>query len=91
MSERPRYLVEFSERAAKSMERLPTKILERVSNATDGLEVNPRPSGCVKLEGKIDTYRLRVGDYRIVYRVEDKILFVLVIDVDHRSKVYRKR
>lgn len=91
MTERPLYSVEFSERAAKSMERLPAKIFDRISKAADGLEINPRPHGCVKLEGKIDTYRLRVGDYRIVYRVEDKKLFVLVIDVDHRSNVYRRR
>jgi mRNA interferase RelE/StbE len=91
MTERPLYTVEFSERAAKSLDKLPAKIFDRVSKAADELEINPRPNGCKKLEGKIDTYRIRVGDYRIVYRVEDKKLFVLVIDVDHRSRVYKRR
>jgi mRNA interferase RelE/StbE len=91
MVEQPLYTIEFSERAAKSLEKLPRSVFDRISKATDGLETTPRPHGCKKLEGEIDTYRIRVGDYRVIYRVVDRMLFILVIDVDHRSRVYRKR
>jgi mRNA interferase RelE/StbE len=91
MSEGTVYTVEFSERAAKSLRTLPAKIFHRISKAADGLEQNPRPRGCTKLEGRVDTYWIRVGDYRIIYRVEDKKLYILIIDVDHRSRIYKSR
>ena len=58
--------------------------------AMDSLATNPRPHGVVKLSGQ-DAYRLRAGDYRIVYEIHDRILLVVVLDVGHRREVYRKR
>jgi mRNA interferase RelE/StbE len=53
------------------------------------LAENPRPQGYRKLEGFADLYRIRVGKYRVVYSIEDKILRVEVINVDHRKDVYK--
>jgi mRNA interferase RelE/StbE len=53
-----------------------------------GLEENPRPSGIKKLEGQ-ESYRLRVGDYRVLYTVDDKIKQVVILAVGHRREVYR--
>ncbi len=52
------------------------------------LAENPRPTGCIKLTG-MEAYRIRVGDYRIVYEITDRVLIVTVIDVGHRREVYR--
>jgi len=58
--------------------------------AIDDLEQNARPSGCVKLAGEPDLYRIRVGDYRIIYQVNDLKLTVLVLAIGHRREVYRR-
>ena len=54
------------------------------------LSKNARPSGCVKLAGEPDLYRIRVGDYRIIYQVNDLKLTVLVLGIGHRREVYRR-
>ena len=82
------YTVEFKTSARKVFDSLQGAIQTRISAVVDDLEENPRPSGCKKLKGRDNTYRIRVGDYRIVYEVHDAVLFVLVIGVGHRSKVY---
>jgi mRNA interferase RelE/StbE len=58
--------------------------------AIDDLEQNARPFGCVKLAGEPDLYRIRVGDYRIIYQVNDLKLTVLVLAIGHRREVYRR-
>jgi mRNA interferase RelE/StbE len=50
---------------------------------------HPRPAGCTKLAGADDAYRIRIGDYRIVYVIADKVLIVYIIRVGHRKEVYR--
>lgn len=62
---------------------------ERVGEAIDGLAAEPRPRGAVKLAGR-DDFRIRVGDYRIVYAVDDKKRLVLVARIAHRREVYRR-
>jgi mRNA interferase RelE/StbE len=57
--------------------------------AIDGLAQNARPSGCVKLAGEPDLYRARVGNYRIIYQVDDPKLVVLVLSIAHRREIYR--
>ncbi len=61
----------------------------RIKNRIDALARNPRPSGTVKLSGADNLYRIRVGDYRIVYQIDDPRLLVLVIRIGHRREVYR--
>ncbi len=62
----------------------------RLRNAIDMLAENARPPGGVKLAGEPDLYRIRVGDYRIVYQVRNQALTVLVVSIGHRRDVYRK-
>ena len=61
---------------------------DRIAAAIDGLAINPRPTGSVKLAGR-DDFRLRVGDYRIVYAVDDAEDLVIIARIAHRRDVYR--
>lgn len=65
------------------------KLKARIVGAIDGLALNPRPAGCKKLKGEDGVWRVRVGDYRILYEVRDSRLEVLVIDIANRSEAYR--
>ena len=80
---------EYKTSARKELDALPGNVQVRISAAVDDLEDNPRPPGCKKLKGRDNEYRIRVGDYRIVYEVHDAVLIVLVIGFGHRSGVYR--
>jgi mRNA interferase RelE/StbE len=62
----------------------------RFFDAIEALEGNPRPDGCTKLAGDENFYRVRVGNYRIVYEIRDSVLIVTVVKVRHRREVYRK-
>ena len=84
-----RYRVEISKHADKVLGRLPKTIRERILRALIGLETDPRPPGCAKLRGFDNTYRLRAGDYRVVYEIHDQVLVVLVVRLGHRREVYR--
>ena len=86
-----RYTVEISRRAIRSMAALPRKEEQRVRAAIELLADEPRPPNCVALTGGQSVYRVRVGDYRIVYKVIDARLMILVIRVGHRRDVYRPR
>jgi mRNA interferase RelE/StbE len=55
-----------------------------------GLENDPRPPGSIKLHGEEDLHRIRVGDYRILYQIQDAILVVLVVEIGHRREIYRQ-
>ncbi|MBC8156174.1 MAG: type II toxin-antitoxin system RelE/ParE family toxin [Bacteroidetes bacterium] len=81
------YQIQISNKAAKSLEKLPDGAYVRVKEAIYALADNPRPHGCKKLKGR-SGYRIRVGDYRVVYEIEDDKLVVLVLDVGHRREIY---
>jgi mRNA interferase RelE/StbE len=83
------YEVEIENSAAKVLQRLQHHDRVRVSVAIVGLGDEPRPHGCEKLSGFDATYRIRVGDYRIVYLVADGVRVVTVTRVGHRREVYR--
>jgi mRNA interferase RelE/StbE len=85
----PSYTVIFKPSADKALRKLPVKVQRRIAAATDTLADDPRPSGCIKLEGEENLYRIRVGEYRIVYTIQDETLIVLVVRVAHRKDVYR--
>jgi mRNA interferase RelE/StbE len=82
------YTVHIKPGAEKEMDRLQTKLFHRLAGAILGLESNPRPRNCKKLRGT-DEYRLRVGDYRILYTIDDAKRLVEVMAVGHRREVYR--
>jgi mRNA interferase RelE/StbE len=76
--------------AEKQFAKLPPQLRRRITKAFDGLRENPRPRGCVKLQGEEDLWRIRVGDFRVVYTIEDDELIVLVVRVAHRKDVYQE-
>ena len=82
------YSVEYLPSAKKQLDALTGDIHGRISAAIDDLGDNPRPPGCKKLKGR-DEYRIRIGDYRVIYEIHDAVLLVLVVRVAHRSGVYR--
>ena len=85
------YTVRFLPSAAKELRRLPEEARRRVGRAIDGLVEDPRPQGFKKLAGPGGIVRIRVGDYRVLYRVDDDIavLEVLVVKIGNRRDVYR--
>ena len=83
------YAVEFSPSAAREFRKLAPEIQRRLSPDIDSLAQNPRRSGAKKLKGREDLWRIRVGDYRIIYEVRDRTLVVLVVRVAHRRDDYR--
>ena len=85
------YVIEIKKSARRELERLPAKDRRRVATAISGLSGDPRPHGAIKLTDKGGEYRLRCGNYRIVYVVFDRQLVVMVIAVDDRKDVSKKR
>ena len=81
--------IEFSSGAAREFRKLAPDIQRRLDPAILALAQNPRPPGCVKLSGEESLWRIRVGDYRIVYQIQDAALLVLVVKVGHRREVCR--
>ena len=89
-ADRQTYRLTFTPGADRQFRKLPKQVQASLSPHLDALTQNPRPPGAEKLTGE-DAYRLRVGDYRVLYEVHDKVLLVLVVKVGHRREVYRKR
>lgn len=83
------YQISITEAARRGMKRIPRDALKRIGSAIDDLADDPRPVGSTKLAGVENTWRIRVGDYRILYEVHDGRLIVLVIRIGHRRDVYR--
>jgi mRNA interferase RelE/StbE len=86
----PRYQVLFAPAADRQLRKLPQSVQKRIVRSVEGLQTNPRPPGAIKLQGEHDLYRLRAGDWRVVYQVADDRLVVLVVRIGHRGDVYRK-
>lgn len=82
------YRVLLLPRARKDLDAFEGRVFSKLRDAIKTLAKNPRPVGCRKLSSD-DGYRIRIGDYRIVYRVEDKAKQVFVYRVRHRREVYR--
>ena len=87
----PAYRVKIEAPAWKQLMALPISLQERLMNAVEKLEDEPRSAGCTKLSGADNYYRIRVGDYRIVYEIHDEALIVLLVRVAHRREVYRSQ
>jgi mRNA interferase RelE/StbE len=85
----PDYTVVFTRSARKELQGLPLATARRILSATEKLGANPRPVGVKKLQGAKDLWRLRVGDYRVIYAIDDPRNLVDVRVVRHRKDVYR--
>ncbi|MBN1554212.1 MAG: type II toxin-antitoxin system RelE/ParE family toxin [Phycisphaerae bacterium] len=83
------YQIRIKSQAEKALAKIPNPHRRRIAQAIDALARTPRPDGCKKLTGADDAYRIRVGDYRIVYEIMDKVLMVYIIRVAHRKDIYR--
>ena len=83
-------MIEVKPAALRSLRKLPQEVQKRLARRIEALSRNPRPAGVEKLKGLPDLYRLRLGDYRILYQIQDKILLVLVVQVGHRREIYNK-
>ncbi|MEH2377466.1 MAG: type II toxin-antitoxin system RelE/ParE family toxin [Nostoc sp.] len=83
------YQVQISKKASKQLKQLPVDIQERLESKIQQLAEDPRPDGVGKLKNGENRYRIRVGDYRILYDIYDDVLVVTVVRVGHRREVYR--
>ena len=83
------YRIEVKRNARKALLSLPHAYRARVAEAIESLASDPRKPGTRKLEGSDCLYRLRIGDYRVIYEIQDDRLIVIVIKVGHRREVYR--
>ena len=84
------YKVTVKKSAAKALSKLSKQMANRLIPAIKALGEEPRPVGCKKLQGEEDLWRIRVGDCRVVYSIEDTIMIVDVLQIAHRKDIYRK-
>jgi mRNA interferase RelE/StbE len=85
------YTIKFSAHAARSFRKLPRQIQVRLYAAIEPLKDDPRLPGSEKLKGSNNAYRIRVGDYRVLYEIMDDELVVYIIEAGHRREVYRSK
>ena len=85
-----KYNIKIRKEALKELSWLPTKIKERISNAIEQLSENPRPVGSIKLKGEKEyLWRIRVGDYRVIYLIDDTIRVIDVRKIGNRRDIYQ--
>ncbi len=83
-----KYKISIERPALKALEKIPKKDRERIVIAIQALTENPRPANALKLSGR-DGWRMRIGNYRVIYEIIDKTCHILVLDVGHRKEIYR--
>jgi len=83
------YRIEFTTCAAKDLKALERPVLKRIAARIDALANDPRPPSAKLLAANERLYRIRVGDYRVIYEIEDRTVLVLIIRVGHRREIYR--
>ncbi|MFV0341048.1 MAG: type II toxin-antitoxin system RelE family toxin [Parachlamydiaceae bacterium] len=83
------YSVHLSKVALKQMSKISRRELIKIGERIDDLSKNPRPHDVKKIKGSLDLYRIRSGSYRILYRIVDDVLCILIVDVDHRKDIYK--
>ncbi len=84
------YQLRIKKSAIKELSKLPKPIATRISKVIDGLKKDIYPKGYKKLKGSDNDYRVRVGDYRILYSIHDDVLIIEVVKIAHRKDVYKK-
>ena len=81
--------IEFARSATKDLRVIDRKWIPKIVSEIEGLAADPRPTGCKKLVGSEHTYRIRIGNYRVIYDIQDEILVVLIVRIRHRRDAYR--
>lgn len=84
-----KYEIELSRSAFKNLAHIPKRDLLRIQSRMDSLALDPRPIDIKKIQGDENLYRVRSGNYRILYRIFDHVVKILVVDIDHRKDIYR--
>lgn len=84
------YRIELTPRAERDLLGLPSHISRRLIPRIDALARQPRPAGVKKLANDEGLYRIRSGDYRIIYQIQDRALLILIVSIGHRRDVYRR-
>ncbi len=84
-----KYKVLFRKSVGRDMRRIPNRELRKILTTIEGLCEDPRPVGSEKLSGR-EVYRVRHGDYRIIYEIRDEDVIVIVVKIGHRKEVYRR-
>jgi mRNA interferase RelE/StbE len=84
------YSVEVKPSARKELEALPDNVLARALHKIDSLRSAPRPAGCKKLKGYEDLWRVRVGDWRVVYIIDDAAKLISITRIAHRREAYEE-
>jgi mRNA interferase RelE/StbE len=83
-----KYEIKVKKSAAKELSKIPEKELVKILHKIESLSGNPRPAGSIKLTHQ-EKYRIRIGNYRVLYSIEDNILTVFIVKVGHRKNIYR--
>ncbi len=84
-----RYSIRFKPSAERQLKDLPEKERIRIARKIGDLAADPRLFGSEKLAGEESLYRIRSGDYRVIYQIQDKFLMILVVKIGHRKEIYR--
>lgn len=82
------YKISITKKAEKQLAKIPTVYFKSISKKIDELAYNPRPDGCKKLVDFNNSYRIRIGNYRVIYNIEDDHLIIEIIKVGTRQSVY---
>jgi mRNA interferase RelE/StbE len=82
------YAISIQRRAQKELSQLPPGAYEQVREAIRALGHNPRPMGCQKLAARVG-WRIRIGDFRVIYEIDDKKETILILHIGHRRDIYR--
>ncbi len=82
------YILKYRSAALRQLQKLDKKVQARLKPKITGLANEPRPHGYLKLQGFENRYRIRVGDYRVIYEINDEILQVLIVKVGPRRNIY---
>jgi mRNA interferase RelE/StbE len=82
------YSVTFSRSAQKELEALSNPLIQKIFSKIESLSNNPRPPGCAKLQGFSNLWRIRIGDYRVVYSIDDISKTIDITRIRHRREVY---
>ena len=83
-----KYTINFKKSALKELQKLPNKEVIRITNFIASLSDDPRPTGCKKLKGYEDLWRVRSGNYRVIYSIKDQILVVEILEIVNRRDAY---
>ena len=84
------YRIVWKNSAQKELKRLPKDIIVKILQAVEKLRIDMNPKGSKKITGSVSTYRIRIGDYQVVYSLNNKYLVIDVVRVGHRKDIYKK-